>query len=488
MEATRNRVISNSLFIYAGRVVNLACNFFIFVFLANYLGENAFGRLSIAIAYVGTFDIIANFGLNQILVRELAGERSLRSRLLGSGLFVKVIITLLAVLAALAVLPLMGYPAETMSIVWIIAINLLISSKLSSTRTVFESIFQAQLRMAFPILCNMLDNLIFAALVLLCAHFFQIGLTGMAIIYTVCNIPGTLWLIRRFLKMNEVEWRPDWPLIKELLREALPLAAYLFFSILTTKIDVLMLSWMRAEAEVGQYAAATRLVYPLSFLSTSLTISLFPLLSKYYEHNTDKFAEIARRGTRYVCIIALLVSGVMAFAAGKIIRTLYVPSYAACIPAFRVLLLSLGFSFLNFYFIDILISAHRQKMVTAVMALSFLVNVLLNLWLIPQMGILGAGYAKLASAGVATFALLAALHFQLKIRHLLDFPRLALLTATLVMSLWLMQGLNLIFYLCFSFLIFMALLWVLGIFTCEEKEYFVNLLRNRPKWRRGWRN
>jgi O-antigen/teichoic acid export membrane protein len=485
MEVTNSRVISNSLFIYAGRVINLIFSFFIFVFLANYLGESAFGRLSIAIAYVGTFDIIANFGLNQILVRELSGERTHKSRLLGSGLFVKIMITLVAVLASLAILPLMGYPDETITIVWITSINLLISSKLSSTRTVFESIFQAQLRMAFPILCNLLDNLIFALLVLAFAHFFKVGLLGMAIIYTVCNIPGTVWLIRRFLRTHDVVWRPDWPLVKELLRETLPLAAYLFFSILTTKIDVLMLSWMREEAEVGQYAAATRLVYPLSFLSTSLTISLFPLLSKYYELKSDKFAEIARQGTRYVSIIALLVSGILFFAAGPIIHMLYVSAYAACIPAFRILLLSLGFSFLNFYFIDILISARRQKLVTASMAVTFIVNALLNLLLIPEMGILGAGYAKLASTAVALIMLLAVLHFQLRIRPILNLPRFLFLTAFLVPTLWLLKGLNLIFYLCFSFLIFMALLWFLGIFTYEEKKYFVNLIHYKVKWRIG---
>ncbi len=484
METTSNRVISNSLFIYAGRLVNLVFNFFIFVYLANYLGESAFGRLSIAIAYVGTFDIIANFGLNQILVRELSGERAEKSRLLGNGIFLKIVMTLLAVVVALAGLPFMGYPRETMIVVWIIVVNLLVSSKLSSTRTVFESIFQAQLRMAFPILCNILDNLIFAVLVVLAALYFKIGLVGMAIIYGACNLPGAVWLTWRFLRTNDVAWRPRWLVIKELLREALPLAVYLFFSILTTKIDVLMLSWMRDEVEVGHYAAATRLVYPLSFLSTSLTISLFPLLSKYYEEHSGKFAQMARRGAKYVFIIALFVSGVLAFVADQIIHVLYVPGYAACIPAFRILLLSLGFSFLNFFFIDILISARRQKMVTAVMAVAFIVNVLLNLSLIPRMGIVGAGYAKLASAGVAFVFLLSVLHFQLKIRHLLQYPRLLLLTTALLATQWLMHGMNLIFHLSISFLIFVAFLWLFGIFTCEEREYFANLMRNIFKRRK----
>jgi len=481
MESTSSRVLSNSLFIYAGRVANLVINFFIFVYLANYLGESAFGRLSIAIAYVGTFDIIANFGLNQILVRELSGGRMAQGALLGNAILFKLVLTLLAILVALALLPLMSYPAEVMTIICIIAVDLLISSKLSSTRTIFESIFQAKLRMAFPIACNMLDNLIFAGLILTAVFFFRIGLMTVAVLYVVCYLPGTIWLIWRFLRTHEVAWKPQGEILKELLRETLPLAFYLFFSILTTKIDVLMLSWMRNEAEVGIYAAATRLVYPLSFLSTSLTISLFPLLAKYYGMNDGRFADLARRGAKYVFIIALFVSGVLTFAADPIIHILYVPAYAACIPAFRVLLLSLGFSFICFFFIDILITARRQKMVTAAMAVSFVINVLLNLLLIPRMGILGAGYAKLASSAAAWFLLYLVLHFQLKIDHLLEWPRLLLLTAALLGTQWLMSGVNLIVHLIISLITFLAFLWFFGIFRYEEKEYFINLVRHITK-------
>ncbi len=475
MEAPDSRIVNNSLFIYAGRVVNLVFNFFIFVYLANYLGESAFGRFSIAITYVGTFDIIANFGLNQILVRELAGGRIEKSRLLGNGILLKGVITLLAVAAALVILPFMAYPRETMVVVWIILVNLIISSKLSSTRTVFESIFQAQLRMAFPILCNILDNLLFALLIFLAARFFNTGLMGMALIYGVCNLPGTFWLVVKFLRTNKVAWQPQWPVLRELLRESLPLAIYLFFSILTTKMDVLMLSWMRDEAEVGQYAAATRLVYPLSFLSTSLTISLFPLLSQSFQDQKEKFVQLCRRGSKYVFLIGLFTSGVLAFAADPIIRVLYVPGYAACIPAFRILLISLGFSFLNFYFIDILISARRQKLATGVMAIAFVVNLLLNLFLIPSLGIAGAGYAKLGSTVAAFLCLFIVIRWQFKISRLLPYTRIIPLTAALILILALIQKMNLVIYLLLSVVIFVFFLRLFSIFTYEERENFTNL-------------
>ncbi|MBN2354704.1 oligosaccharide flippase family protein, partial [candidate division KSB1 bacterium] len=135
MDAIHSRIVGNSLFVYLGRIFNLIFNFFIYLFLANYLGETAFGRLSIAIAYVGTFDIISNFGLNQILVREISKNPSDQARFLGSGIVFKILLAFVSVGTLLLIIPFLGYNRETQILIAIISINFLISSKMSSTRT-----------------------------------------------------------------------------------------------------------------------------------------------------------------------------------------------------------------------------------------------------------------------------------------------------------------------------------------------------------------
>jgi len=481
MEKQTDRVLSNSLSIYAGRIINLVFNFFIYLYLANYLGAEVFGRFSTAIAYIGVFDILANFGLNQIAVREIAREREDQGGILGSAILLKVILTVSSILLLLAIMPLMGYSAETLMVIAIISFNFLISSKLSSTRTILESIFQAKLRMGFPILCNIVDNGVFAILLYIGISRFHVGLTGTAIIYTLCNLPGTLMLLRGFWLSSKPRLHFYWQTSRYLLRECLPLAAYIFFSVLTTRIDVLILSWIRGEEVVGLYAAATRLVYPLTFLSTSLTISLFPLLARHHADDRAAFSRLARLGAKYVYLIGVIVVVPCAFAASSIIHTLYVAEYAPAAPAFQLLILSLGLGFLNFYFVDLLITAHQQKWATVALAVSLLLNVGLNLWLIPSMGIVGAAHAKLWSSVASVVLLYAVLHRVLKLESLLEFR---LLPATLVFigSQWLLLRLGLIWRLSLSVFIFIFIFILFKVFHYEERNYFLTLFRlNRTR-------
>ncbi|MBN2357001.1 polysaccharide biosynthesis C-terminal domain-containing protein, partial [candidate division KSB1 bacterium] len=341
----------------------------------------------------------------------------------------------------------------------------------------FESIFQAQLRMGFPVICNMIDNLMFALLIFVAVKVYHVGLMGTAVIYVVCNLPGALLLVYRFLKTAMASLQVYWKTLRYLFHECLPLAAYLFFSILTTKIDVLMLSWMKGEAEVGLYAAATRLVYPLSFLSTSLTISLFPLLAKYFITENGQFVKLARLGMKYVFLIGLIVSVPLAFASEQIIRTLYIPNFAPSAPAFQLLIIALGFGFLNFYFIDLFITTNRQKLVTMVMAVSLLVNVGLNGLLIPGLSIVGAGYAKLASTLVAFLLLYYMLHRTLRLRTLLEYGRIIPAALLFIALQFFIKKPGLLWHLPLSLAAFVLILLLFRVFHYEERKYFITLFR-----------
>lgn len=474
-----NKVAANSFFIYFGRVANLTITFFVFIHLANYMGEESFGRLSLAIAYVGVFDIVANFGLNQILVREIATGRLGSPSLLGTGILAKVALTITSVVLACATAILFSYPKETLAAIWIISLNLLISSKLSSTRTIFESIFQAKLQMVYPVMYNLLDGVLFAGLVYFSTYKYHIGLTGIALIYTLCNLPGAVLLLIRFLKSAQISFSGSLREAKHLLIEASPLAAYLLFSILSTKMDVLLLSWMKSESEVGFYSAATRLVYPLTFLSTSFSISLFPILSQYFVENRPRFVQTLRTGFKYISLLGVLVSISFAFNSSKIISTLYIPSYAPCIPSFAVLILALSLTFLNFFFLDIFIAARQQKAATVITAVAFIINIGVNLFFIPRFSILGASYARLISGVVGVLMFVWLTKSRLKVAEIIPFGKLLPMILLMAAMQLVLKPLSLSLSLASSLACFIFLIWILKVLNQEEKDYILNLLKIR---------
>lgn len=481
MNDISTRVAKNSFFVYSGKIINLAISFVVFIHLANYLGESSFGRFSVAIAYIAVFGIITNFGLNQILVRELSSEKIYAGYLLTNGIILKFVLSLISIFLANFIATLLNYSRETIIVIWIISFNLLFSTKLQSARTVFDTIFQKQLKMFYPIIFNIVDNLLFAILIYLFTIKYQINLTMIALIYTFCNIPGSVLILNRFLKQTKLNFKfnSNFRILKYLVVESFPLFLNILFSTLNTKIDILLLSWIKGEEDVGYFSAATRLVFPLLFLTTSFSISLFPLLSKYYEENKVITLRIIKFGLKIVFLIGLFLCVTIAFNDRSIFLSLYVSSYAPAIPSFRVLMFALAVNYLNYFFIDIFIAARQQKLLTIIMAVALIFNTILNLWLIPEYSYLGASYVRLFTYLLVFLAFYILFIHKLKIRGAIDYFKLFLLSFIYVLCQIFFNFSNLYLNLSLSLIIFLFLIFVLKVINKDEMQLLKNIIRRK---------
>ena len=69
------RIAKNISVMVLAELVGFGLNFIITVLIARYLGLIGFGNYSFVIAFVGVFQMIADSGLNNILIREIAVNR-----------------------------------------------------------------------------------------------------------------------------------------------------------------------------------------------------------------------------------------------------------------------------------------------------------------------------------------------------------------------------------------------------------------------------
>ncbi|MBC8180633.1 flippase [candidate division KSB1 bacterium] len=474
-----SKIVKNSFFVYVGKIINLSISFFIFIHIANYLGEELFGKFSIAIAYIATFGILVNFGLNQFLVRELSAQKFDQKQILGAGILFKLLLTIIALIIASITAQFFNYSHETVILIWIISFNLITSSKLQSTRMVFESIFQAQLKMKYPIIFNVIDNLVFAALIIVFTVIYPGNLITIAIIYVICNLPGAVMLIYKFFNNISVSFVFDCSMIKYIFIESFPLFLYIMFSTLNTKIDILMLSSYKGDADVGYFSAAFRLVYPLIFLSTSFSISLFPLLSKYIENNKSEFTKFVKIGFKFIILLGVFLATFGAFHAKKIILTLYVSSFEPAAASFQILIVCLGFIFINFYFVDIFVAARKQTLLTFIMATALAINIILNIFLIPKFGHIGASYVRLFTYFFIFVLFNLLLYFKLKIRGVFEYNKMILLTAIFLLSQILFKNINLLLAFILSVFVFGGLCLIFKIISIREVELLKRILQNK---------
>jgi O-antigen/teichoic acid export membrane protein len=79
---TVQRIAKNTSVLAISQVITSILGFFLFIYIARYLGEVGFGKYSFALAFTGLFAIIANFGMNNYIIRELARNKEQTSEYL----------------------------------------------------------------------------------------------------------------------------------------------------------------------------------------------------------------------------------------------------------------------------------------------------------------------------------------------------------------------------------------------------------------------
>ncbi len=189
-----------------------------------------------------------------------------------------------------------------------------------------------------------------------------------------------------------------WRVFKKLIRYGFPTAVGNTCKNLVLKVDILILGYFVSDASIGFYSIAVGLSEKLFLLPESLQ----GLIIHWVASEKDKHSFI-KKVYRNIFYILLAGSVVLVLLSGKLIHLLY-PGFEPAIPVTYILIpATLMFSLYTIMSGYILGSAGtKQHMFFNVSALSM--NILLNIILIPQMGITGAALATLTSYFFLNFA------------------------------------------------------------------------------------
>jgi O-antigen/teichoic acid export membrane protein len=169
-----------------------------------------------------------------------------------------------------------------------------------------------------------------------------------------------------------------------------------------------MLGVMRTDVETGLYTAAYRVYEGLSYAPSVIAAVLTPRLSALYGgERADRAAHrrLALLGLAGSTALAL-VFGVIAYRfATPLMTLLFGEDFAPAAAPFRILCLGLGFVFAIWVLHAIAISVNRERLLLTTGIVGLVVNVGLNLYLIPHDGASGAALATVAGEGVSLVVL-----------------------------------------------------------------------------------
>jgi O-antigen/teichoic acid export membrane protein len=389
-------LVRNSGFLFLNGVATNLLSFFALLYIARYLGPEEYGMYTFAFAFIYFFSFIPDMGVHQILVREAAKEPEKAGKLIGNGTIMQACLSIIALFLALTLINIIDFPQSTKNALYIASMGLLISGA-----GAYGIIYEARLRMEYSLLFNLANRIFFLVFIFL-AITNHLKLNDSELnVFILASVLATfihnLLMILFAKKLVKVSFDVDTSLMKQLLKEAVPIAIASVFTIIYFRIDVLMLSFIREETEVGLYSAAYRLTEALVFLPTVITTSTFPLMSKYYKDSLDSFGFAYSRTFKYLFATGLLIAVLVTFASEKIIFIIYGPEYQSSAIALQVLIWATAIMFITTLISTTCVSSGNQQIISKRAILAALLNILLNLILIPWIGYVGAAIATVLS-------------------------------------------------------------------------------------------
>src|SRR3569833_2234335 len=155
------------------------------------------------------------------------------------------------------------------------------------------------------------------------------------------------------------------------------------------KIDQIMLQNMKGIKEAGAYATVASLSEAWNFVPSVIVTSLFPAILNARRDDSARYNKRIQYLYDLMVYLSVPVAIVVTFAS-PLIYKLYKPEYAYAAPVLSVHIWSGVFVFLGAASSQYLIAEYFSTLTFVRTGAGAIVNIVLNLILIPKMGMMGA--------------------------------------------------------------------------------------------------
>lgn len=395
-------LLRNSGLLLAGTVAAKGLVLVSTLILTRRLGPEGFGLYSLVFAYLAFFELVADAGLDSILVREAARRPPDVPRRLGDALVLRAALAAAVVPVAAALFaPITGQTAQGV-LVLLGGAALIGSNRRASLRSLLETPYRTALRMGVPTLLGVLAEALHLALIL--AWLPAGGVSRAVAAQAVASFPFFLVLAGVTIRRGALAVIPDAARLRSLLGTATPLLAMLAVNVVLARIDVVMLEVLRGTRDVGVYSAPVRIVEIANLLPILLMTSVYPLFAASHPGDPVRVDKLLRGSLRVLGTVLVPLAAAEIVFAGPIVTRLFGVPFAASAPVLVVLAFSEIFVFADIVLTARFLATGAERSNLALVAMAAAANVAGNLWLIPHDGARGAAVATLGAYALRVFA------------------------------------------------------------------------------------
>lgn len=388
----RSRLLADAGTLLAGRLAVAVLGWAGTLLIVRSLSVDQFGRFTFIFGLLGLVATLTELGIGRVAVAGILDEKGDRGAFAGSYVLLRSMLGLGGYVIAVAVVAIAGYPGDVVRATAVAALVLVIATPSHA----YVAVFQAENRLRPVAAASVFGQLT------------QIGLTaaiaaagGSVLLFAIPAVAGEVvimgWHWHWGRRLLDLRYRVLWGAWGRLFREAVPLALGGALATAYYRIDSVMLSKLDTFSSVGIYGVAYKFVDVVHFVSTAMMIATLPVLVRAWPDHRDRFRDGFRRAFTILMLAAVLVVVEFLLFAEPVIQALYGSEYRAGADATRIVVGAQAVAFFGSLAVTTLVAAGRHRLYPVVALVGVVLNVGLNLWLIPAWSYQGAAVTTLVT-------------------------------------------------------------------------------------------
>ena len=399
----------------------------------NAVGNSAYGFYFSIFNLAYIFNILLDIGITNFNTRNIAQHPQLITKHLSGILSIKLLLFVLYLVVTFTVGALMGYGSDEFRLLaWLTAaqfLNSLILYLRSNLQGLllfrWDSLFSVMDRVLMILICGCLlwapkfsiFNFQFSIFTFVYAQVAAYVLTALLALVVI--------LRKTHLSPFTFHLSPAFALV--ILRKSAPFALLVLLMASYNRIDPILLRSLASDADAGIYAGAFRLLDALTMVAYLVSVPLLPIFSKLCkeQNSAPNNSHLSPFTFHLQDALRLVFWPLMAFAIGvavacalfaePLMNLLYPGRGALYVPAFRVVIFGLIPIAITYIFGTLLTAGGHLRQLNLFAAATLLLNIVVNLFLIPRFGAAGSAWASLTAQ---TFMALAQLLLAIRLFHL----------------------------------------------------------------------
>jgi len=390
---TKQTIFKNTFWLIVAEIIIRALGLAVIIYAARILGATEYGKFAFALSFVSIIVIFADLGLFDITTRELSREKE-KEKEYSAILSLKIALSVAVLILILVSSFFITSDFIIRKAIWFLGIFILITSFFN----IIYAFLRARQKMEYEAMSKIIQFLLISGLGLFILFTIP-SVENLAYGYLIANLISLILILIFFhFFIQPLKLSYDRTIWKKFLKISWPISLGFIAGWILVSVDSIMMGYFGQTAQVGWYNAAYKIIASVVISATLISRSFYPALSRFFKESKEKLQKIWNYQMELMIILAIPTTIGGFIFAPKIINLFYGSGYNPSVYAFQFLVFVCAIDFLYYPYAMALVVSNQQKKNFGLLLTGIVINIILNLALIPRYGFYGAAIATIISS------------------------------------------------------------------------------------------